>query len=278
MSLRSAVRCQSVQTWVVAVAVLALPSCSIQVQEPAANATITWPSKIFRTKVVVTGNASYTGLKVLVDGIDFSNRMVSKSSKRDEGDLSLGGGTHTLVASADVYCWYCSGQKHQSTATQTFTVVITGKTTLAQGDSLSWASLSSANLSYGSDTGTSTTRWEFTALSGMGTVGVIESIQFPGMCVRSPDDTNGSVIALAICSPADTRQHWIGTNQQPGGTRGFYRFENRAMNTAGMTWGCLTESNNQVIQSACTDTPDRLWAVRRNSENAFEQGQNPWTQ
>jgi hypothetical protein len=228
--------------------------------------------------VVVTGNASYTGLKVLVDGADFSNRMVSKSSKRDEGDLGLAAGSHTLVASADIYCWYCSGQKHQSTATRSFSIEIMGKTTFAQGDSQSWASLNSASLSYGADNRTSTTRWEFTALSNMGTVGVIESIQFAGMCVRSPDDTNGSVIALANCSAADTRQQWIATNQQPGGAKGFYRFENRAMNTAGMTWGCLAESNSQVIQSACTDAPDRLWAVRRNSEDAFEQGQHPWGQ
>jgi hypothetical protein len=280
MSLRSAVQYQSVRTWVVAVAVLALPSCSIQVQEPAANATVTLPSKISRTKVVVTGNASYPGLKVVVDGIAFSNRMVSKSSKRDEGDLSLLGGGHTLVASADVYCWYCSGQKHQSTATRTFSVEILGKTTFAQGDSLSWASLSNANLSYASDTRTSTTRWELTRIGGIASnIGMIESIQFAGVCLRSPDNTNGSVIALTSCDATDTRQQWFGTRQQPlTGPKGFYRFENRAMSDAGMTWGCMTESNNQVIQSACNDTPDRLWAVRRNMENTFESDPTPWGQ
>jgi hypothetical protein len=58
--------------------------------------------------------------------------MVSKASDRDEGNLSLQQttqalpgvpGTHTLVASAEVYCWYCTGSKTQSTDWHTFLVV-----------------------------------------------------------------------------------------------------------------------------------------------------------
>lgn len=122
----------ALQTFLTVAAATALVACSISIQEPAQNATVTLPSPTSTTKVIVTGNATYTGLKVTVDGVDFSNQMVSKASDRDEGNLSLQQttqavpgvpGTHTLVASAEVYCWYCTGSKTQSTDWHTFLVV-----------------------------------------------------------------------------------------------------------------------------------------------------------
>ena len=122
----------ALQTFLTVAAAAALAACSISIQEPAQNATVTLPSPTSTTKVIVTGNATYTGLKVTGDGVDFSNQMVSKASDRDEGNLSLQQttqalpgvpGTHTLVASAEVYCWYCTGSKTQSTDWHTFLVV-----------------------------------------------------------------------------------------------------------------------------------------------------------
>ena len=111
---------QALQVLLLVMIAVGLGGCAIGIQQPANNATITLPSK---TKVVVTGNASYTGLKVTVDGIDFSSQMVSMGPSSDEGNLSLAAGTRTITASAEVYCWYCTGAKTQSTATNAFTVV-----------------------------------------------------------------------------------------------------------------------------------------------------------
>jgi hypothetical protein len=104
MPTRPAIGSQALYTWLAAVAVLALSACSIKIQEPAADAVVTLPSSTSTTKVVVTGSVRYSGLNVTVDGVDFSNQMVSKASNRDEGELKLAGGRHIIVASADMYC------------------------------------------------------------------------------------------------------------------------------------------------------------------------------
>ena len=110
---------QPLQAFLLVVVAVALGGCAITIQKPANNATITLPSK---TKVAVTGNASYTGLKVTVDGVDYSSQMVSTGSSSDEGDIGLAAGPHTVSASAEVSCWYCSGGKTQSTDTKSFIV------------------------------------------------------------------------------------------------------------------------------------------------------------
>jgi hypothetical protein len=119
MPLIPTISCQPFHAFLLVVVAVALGGCAITVQKPANNATITLPSK---TNVVVTGNASYTGLKVTVDGADVSSQMVSTGPSSDEGDLNLAAGSHTISASADVYCWYCTGAKTQSTDTNTFVV------------------------------------------------------------------------------------------------------------------------------------------------------------
>lgn len=294
MLARPAVRCQAPQTWLAA-AVLALPACSMQIKEPAANAVVNVPLPTSPTKVVVTGNTSFTALKVMVDGIDFSSRMASTASNREEGDLSLAAGTHTLVARADMNCWYCAGGKSPWTDTKTFCVAVAGapagvttKTTFAKIDDLSWASDGCGTaLSNAQDSGASTTRWRFRPAGGGGVgtdVGRIESIQFPDRCVRSPDNTKGSAIVLATCNTADTRQQWISSWQQqpPPGNKRFYRFENQQVSLDGATWGCLTKgsaSDPRVTQSDCNNALDGLWwAVRNNATNMLESEVNPWGQ
>lgn len=113
-----------VRTWLTVLACGVLSACVISIDEPTEGSTVTLPSAGATTKVTVTGNASYTGLKVTVDGVDSSSKMVSKSNKRDEGDLAFSPGAHTIVASANVYCWYCTNKTSSSTQTRSFTVVI----------------------------------------------------------------------------------------------------------------------------------------------------------
>lgn len=287
MATKPPLRRRAGRTCLAAVAALALPACSIQIREPAADSVVSLPSTASKTKVVVTGSQSYTGLTVTVDGTDVSSQMIYQGSNRDEGQLSLAPGRHTLVASADVYCWYCTGQKNRSTDRKTFCVAISGaagglstRTTFARGDGKSWSSSGGASLSYASDAGTSATRWRFTNLGGAGNIiGVIESAEFPCKCLRSPDGNNNSTIALSLCDTTDVRQQWRGLRQVvPGATTAFYTFENVSPDTT--SWGCLTEApgGTQVVQSACNNTASQLWSIRRNPENTFESETNPWTQ
>jgi hypothetical protein len=210
-----------------AVAALTLSACSIQIEAPAAAAVITVPSPTSTTKVTVTGNWNYTDLKVTVDGTDFTNQMHYTGGNNYDGNLSLAAGKHTVVASAQVNCLYCSGQKFLSTDPKTFCVAVSGapsmtKTTFAKRDQLSWASLSNQNLSFAPDSGTSSSRWNFRNLAGAANeVGMIESIQFPCLCARSPDDTANSPITLALCDTSDVRQRCTAFGWSFPATKGF---------------------------------------------------------
>lgn len=99
--------------------VVLLCGCGITVQKPAENETVQLPS---RTLVIVTGNASYSGLKVNIDGVDVTARMNSAGVNRHEGILKLPAGAHTITASAEVDCWYCGGSKTHSVDTNSFVV------------------------------------------------------------------------------------------------------------------------------------------------------------
>lgn len=96
---------------------LLLAGCAISVPTPVQNATVTGP-----TTVVVTGNASYSRLQVDVDGRNFTGNMVATGSQRHDGNLPVSAGSHRLTASADVYCWYCTGSTTRSVVTRDFTV------------------------------------------------------------------------------------------------------------------------------------------------------------
>ncbi len=123
---------QPLQAFLLIVIAAVLGGCAITLQQPAENATVTLPSK---TKVVVTGNASYSGLKVTIDGIDVSNQLASVGTNRDEGDVSVAVGTHLITATAEVYCWYCTGSKTLSTDTNNFTVVANAFIDIEAGES-----------------------------------------------------------------------------------------------------------------------------------------------
>lgn len=123
---------QSLQAFLLMAIAAVLGGCAITIQQPSENATVTLPSK---TKVVVTGNASYSGLKVTIDGIDVSNQLASAGTNRDEGDVSVAAGTHLITATAEMYCWYCSGSKTLSTDTNKFTVVANAFIDIEAGES-----------------------------------------------------------------------------------------------------------------------------------------------
>ena len=97
---------------------LLLTGCAISMPEPTEGTTAPPP-----VKVVVTGNASVSNFKLLANGIDVTGQMAYQGNNRYQGSLTLPPGTALLDASADVYCWYCSGSTTHSTVHRSFTVL-----------------------------------------------------------------------------------------------------------------------------------------------------------
>ena len=131
MPLTSKSALQPLQACLLLLLVMLLDGCTISIERPANNASVTSPAR-----AVVTGNASFTGLRVAVDGTDFSNLMVATGSSRAQGDISLPLGLHTITASATVSCWYCPGGTTQSSDTKSFVVVSGNTRTCARSGSV----------------------------------------------------------------------------------------------------------------------------------------------
>ena len=108
-----------------AIALLAETGCAITVQRPTNNALVPLPT----TSVVIGANASFTNLKVTIDGNDVSGQMTSTSPSSAAGAFGLSVGSHTLTASATVTCWYCPGGTTESRDTKSF-VVVSGNTSV----------------------------------------------------------------------------------------------------------------------------------------------------
>jgi hypothetical protein len=88
--------------------------------------------------------------------------------------------------------------------------------------------------------------------------------------LTSPNTNSNSQIVLAPCS-TDDNQKWSAIRQQMPAGKGFYSFVNYAVQK------CLTEGpNSQVIQTDYNVLDNQLWAVRKNSTNAFETEVTPW--
>lgn len=115
---------QSIEAFLLVVVAMALGGCAITIERPANNATIALPSL---TTVVVSGNAAFTALRVIVNGTDRSSQMVSTGSTRAQGDFALPAGLQTITASASVPCWYCAGGTTRSSDTKSF-IVVSGNT------------------------------------------------------------------------------------------------------------------------------------------------------
>ena len=98
-----------------------LAACaSLTIQTPKNNDTVALPAA---TPVVITTGTSMSGLAVNVDGTDFSSQMTMISSSQAQGSLQLAAGSHTLTASAQVACSYCSTNPTALSATASFVVV-----------------------------------------------------------------------------------------------------------------------------------------------------------
>jgi hypothetical protein len=202
------------------VAALVVCGCaSVKITAPAADAVVMLPSNTAPTTVAVTSRSNISNLTVTADGTDVSNQVTySGAAGAYTGALSLAPGSmHSVVASGDVYCSYCTGQQYHSTDTTTFCVAgppsalaLPTKIAFAQADNQAWASSGAHMTALATNTGATLTRWTLMPISNALIVAyaTVRSAQFPCSCLRSSDDNSGSAIVLAACDNADQRQHW----------------------------------------------------------------------
>ena len=120
--IESSVR-QTIQALLFVLVAIFVGACAVTIEQPADNATVVLPS---RTRVVVSGNASFMNLQVIVNGMDFSSQMNATGPRRAEGFFILPAGLQTVTAIATMQCWYCASGTTQSTDTNSFVVANAG--------------------------------------------------------------------------------------------------------------------------------------------------------
>lgn len=267
-----------------AVACALLTACSgVSISTPAADAVIALPST---AHVEITSSRSISNVNLSVDGADVSNQVsYSPTSHNYVADLTLAAGFHTIVASADAYCSYCTGQTYRASDTKKFCVGAGGaagnKTIFSQVDNLGWSSATSTTTAIAADAGPETKWIMFPKGGGFVSVpGTIQSKMFLCSCARAPADANGTLVELAPCDSNDPRQVWDGTSQQTVGGFVFYQFKNEGVGI--INRGCLAEGTaadgtaGKLVLGDCSIVAAQLWKVRNNTLNSFESGQQPW--
>jgi hypothetical protein len=96
-----------------------MAGCAITVKRPANNEVVLLPAP---ADVVVTSNASFTNLRVAIDGTDVSGQMTMTGTSQAGGQFTLPAGNHTVTASANVSCWFCTGGVSASSDSRSFVV------------------------------------------------------------------------------------------------------------------------------------------------------------
>src|SRR5262249_25696497 len=155
-----------------------------------------------------TGSTTLSHVSLLVDGNNMSNQLTyNQTSQHYVADLTLNPGFHTIAASADAYCSYCTGQTWKVNATQKFCmgagIAALNKTAFSQVDGKGWSATSDIATAIAPDGGPET-KWQMTQ-TVPGTVvlpGKLTSAKFLCSCLRAPADANGTQVELAPCDPA----------------------------------------------------------------------------
>ena len=105
-----------------------LVGCAVFVNKPDAGTIAT----ALPVLVNVTANATWSNLKVrLTDPTNSTadiTPLFTYGPGQNEANASLtnlGNGNYTIVASADVYCWYCGGSSNSTSSTRSFSVNVT---------------------------------------------------------------------------------------------------------------------------------------------------------
>jgi hypothetical protein len=209
-----------------------------------------------------------TNAVINADGTNVTNQIQVVSDLKRQGDLNLSGGKHSVTATADVDCWYCSNRVWHASSQVNFCVAAETWpsnaptfTAFAKGDSLTWKKTSDTTVGVAADAGTAMTRWNLVRVGGIGShSGIINSTENTCLCMQSMDAHQDTPIGLAICDGANPLQQWEAFLMP--NTNNHYRLQN---NGRSISDACLTEDSNGVLtQKACQDTDKQLWRVRNN--------------
>ncbi len=240
---------------------------SYSLEKPKDGDIVRLPAK---TAIAIKASPSLSQVVIKLDGSDVSNQ-VTWSTTPGEGDLNVAAGKHTLVADADVPCWYCSGKKYRHSAQATFCTAgpwpagTPTSTAFRRVSNAGWDKTSDATISVAPDAGAARTRWNLVRVSGITqSIGIIQSTENTCLCMVSTADQSETPIGLAICDASNPTHLWEAF-PKPG--TGHFRFQNRGRSTSG---ACLTEGASKVlVQRGCLDTDEQLWRIRDDATGNF---------
>jgi hypothetical protein len=251
-----------------ALSAAALSGCvSFGIRAPADRAIYPAPTV---APLEVQAKPSMSGLAVTLDGTDVTGQLTSVTTTEAVGSLSLTEGSHRIVASANVPCWYCAPNMRYEVQvcvkSSSWPAAVPTMTALLKRNGQSWTKTSDTAVSVAPDAGTPATRWQLLRTTGIGqAAGQIRSIDNTCLCLKSMDDPGGTPIGLAFCDATDHTQLWEAMPMP--NTGGHYRFQNlgRSVSSA-----CLTRGTSDVlIQAGCLDTDDQLWKIRDNTTGSI---------
>ena len=131
--------------------------------------------------------------------------------------------------------------------------------------SLSWtARTSTSNVFSDVPGGGNNFKWKFKYQDKMKGNGYVESVAFPGYCLKANGGSAGSAVILATCdfNANDKAQIWIATRERLHDSRGWYSFRNFAYFSTSM---CMQGMNLPTPISLQTcgvpPGPNQVWSV-----------------
>ena len=107
-------------------------------------------------------------------------------------------------------------------------------------------------------------RWKFKRYGTINNYGNVESLAFPGYCLKASGGSAGSAVVLATCDfkANDKTQIWISTRERLHDSRGWYSFRSFAYFTTSM---CMQGMNLPTPISLQTcgvpPGPNQVWSV-----------------
>jgi hypothetical protein len=115
-------------------------------------------------------------------------------------------------------------------------------------------------------------RWKFTPFGTINNYGNLESVAFPGYCLKASGSRPGSGVILATCDfkGNDKAQVWISTLERKHDSRGWYSFKPFAYFSTNM---CMQGANapSPITLQDCNNPPgpNQVWSVFNELQGIF---------
>ena len=115
-------------------------------------------------------------------------------------------------------------------------------------------------------------RWKFTLFGTFNNYGNVESVAFPGYCLKASGGRAGSGVILATCDfkGNDKTQQWISERVRLHDNRGWYSFRSFAYFTTNM---CMQGTNapSPITLQDCSNPPgpNQVWSVFNELQGIF---------